>query len=299
MFSISKHYKKYYILSGTLFLASVLSLIIFGLKPGIDFTGGSIFELKFEQPVTNTRAAEVLQSLGLSDVTVQPSDQNVLIIKTESIDTQEERDAIYAGIRDQIGNFEEIQSDFIGPVIGQELARKAKWQTLIVILGILLFVAYAFRNIGQRKSNKVISSWRLSWAAIAALIHDIVILLGVFSVLGRIQSLEIDTMFITAILTTLGFSVNDTIVVFDRLRENMEKEKGVHLSEVIDKSVIQTMTRSLNTSFTLLFVLLALIFFGGESISHFVLAMIIGITVGTYSSIFIASPLLLSWSKEE
>jgi len=139
----------------------------------------------------------------------------------------------------------------------------------------------------------------LSWAAIAALIHDIVILLGVFSVLGRIQSLEIDTMFITAILTTLGFSVNDTIVVFDRLRENMEKEKGVHLSEVIDKSVIQTMTRSLNTSFTLLFVLLALIFFGGESISHFVLAMIIGITVGTYSSIFIASPLLLSWSKEE
>jgi preprotein translocase subunit SecF len=162
----------------------------------------------------------------------------------------------------------------------------------LVSLGIVFYIAYAFRKI-----TKPITSWKFGWAAIIALLHDLVIVLGLFSILGHFAHVEVDTMFVTALLTVLGFSVHDTIVVFDRIRENLRIEAGKPIEEIVNHSINQTIVRSLNTSLTVLFVLLSLLLFGGATIKYFVLALFVGVIAGTYSSIFIASPILVIWEK--
>ena len=298
MFSFLKSYKTLLAFSAALMIASIASLVFFGLNLGIDFKGGSLLELKFKQDVAANSVASDLTAAGFGNVVVQPSGDRQVLIKTEELSSQEDRAKLLDTLKNKFGEYEELRSDSIGPVIGTELRQKAFWQTGLVILGILFYIAYAFRKLGGRKSQAHASSWRLSLAAVIALLHDLLIVLGVFALLGRFHNVEIDSLFITALLTVLGFSVHDTIVVFDRLRENLQRELGYSFAETVNYSVNQTLVRSINTSMTVLFVLLALALFGGASIYYFVLALLIGIGAGTYSSIFVASALLLLWNRE-
>ncbi|HLD27489.1 MAG TPA: protein translocase subunit SecF, partial [Patescibacteria group bacterium] len=186
----------------------------------------------------------------------------------------------------------ELRFDSIGPTIGNELKRKSFYAIIVVLLAIILYIAYAFRKV-----SKPVESYKYGAAAIIALIHDLLIIIGVFAVLGHFLNVQIDSYFVTALLTILGFSVHDTIVTFDRTRENLKRHQDKTFEEVVNLSVNETIIRSLNTSLTTVFVLLAIFLFGGETIRYFVLALALGLIVGTYSSIFLASPLLMIWYR--
>jgi preprotein translocase subunit SecF len=194
-------------------------------------------------------------------------------------------------LQEKFGSINEVRFDSIGPVIGKELQRKAVIAIILVLAGIIVYLAYAFRKI----TGGLVSSWAFGVNAILALIHDVLITIGFFAILGYFFKVEIDTLFVTALLTVIGFSVHDTIVVFDRIREGLKKHYGEVFENIVNNSINETIVRSINTSFTTLLVLVALYIFGGETIRYFALALIFGIIVGTYSSIFVASPLLLIW----
>jgi preprotein translocase subunit SecF len=228
---------------------------------------------------------------GVENFQIQTTNGNGLIIRTEVLE-KEKHDKVLTDIRSGVGEFEEKRFESIGPTIGQELKRKAFYQLALVSLGIILYIAYAFRKV-----TRPITSWQFGIAAIVALLHDLLIVLGIFSLLGHYQGIEIDSLFVTAMLTVLGFSIHDTIVVFDRIRENLKVYAGKPIEFVVNHSITQTLVRSLNTSLTVLFVLFALLLFGGETIRYFVLALFIGVLTGTYSSIFVASPILALWQK--
>jgi preprotein translocase subunit SecF len=290
MFNVIKYFKFWFAVSAILFIAAVAALSIYGLNLGIDFRGGTLTQVHMNDQVPQaSELRETLAQAGFSGAIVQPAGDRVFIVRTPPQET-EEHDKLMAAISDKYGSITEEQFTSIGPVIGKELANKALWQLLLVSLGIILYIAYAFRKV-----TRPVSAWRFGWSAIVALLHDLVIVLGVFAVLGHFWEVEIDGLFVTALLTVLGFSVHDTIVVFDRIRENLRVRAGQTLSEIINSSISQTLVRSINTSLTIIFVLTALLLFGGESIRYFVLALLVGIVAGTYSSIFIASPLLLAW----
>jgi preprotein translocase subunit SecF len=233
----------------------------------------------------------VVQSEKVGDVQVQQTGTSGVIIVTPVID-KAAHDKLEADLRTQVGSFTETSYTSIGPVIGSELRQNAFWELLLVTLGIVFYIAYAFRKV-----TRPVTSWRFGWAAIVALVHDLVVVIGIFSILGHFFHVEVDSLFVTAVLTVLGFSVHDTIVVFDRIRENLRTEAGRSLEDVVNHSINQTIVRSLNTSLTVLFVLLSLLLFGGDTIRYFVLALFIGIIAGTYSSIFIASPILVLWQQ--
>lgn len=296
MFSVTKYYKTWFVFSGTLMAASIVLLFVWGLRPGIDFRGGSLAELEFTNEVKVPEIRDELLQQDFEDVVIQSTGDKRVIIKTETLE-EEEIKTFKKVLQDSFGENKEIRFETIGPTISRELSRRAYWQIALVCLGILLYVAYAFRKIGRDAKRKEVSPWRLGVAAIIALIHDILITVGFFAVLGKAQGVEVDSLFITALLTILGFSVHDTIVVFDRIRENIAAKKFATLAENIDHSINSTLARSINTSSTLIFVLIAMLLFGGPTVFHFVLALLVGVTVGTYSSIFIASPLLYVWSK--
>lgn len=290
MLNIIKYYKFWFWVSGILLLAGVLSLIIFGLKLGIDFKGGTLTQLKFtEQTPAASDIIGILKSAGFNDALVQPAGQSAAIIRTGPLE-KDQHDKLVKALSDKYGQLTEEQFTSIGPVIGKELRSKAFYQLILVTLGIIFYIAYAFRKV-----SKPVSSWRFGIAAIVALMHDLLIVIGTFSFLSHFFGIEVDSLFVTALLTVLGFSVHDTIVVFDRIRENLRLRAGQTLPEIINSSINQTLIRSINTSLTVIFVLLALLLFGGETIRYFVLALLIGIIAGTYSSIFIASPLLVVW----
>lgn len=296
MFSIVKYYKIWFAVSGILVLAAIVLLVVWGLKPGIDFRGGLLLEAKFSQEVPQTSVREALLAIGLDGVIIQPAAENVLLIKTKPIG-EKELSSLKATLTQKFGEYQELRLESIGPTIGRELARKAYWQIILVVLGILLYMAYAFRKIKSLAKSIRVSSWHMGLATILALLHDILIPVGVFVVLGKLAGVEIDSLFITALLTILGFSVHDTIVVFDRIRENIQKYPYKSLAALIDYSVSTTLARSINTSSTLILVLVAMLLFGGETILHFVLALLVGVVAGTYSSIFIASPILYLLDK--
>jgi preprotein translocase subunit SecF len=294
MFNIIKYYKFWFSVSIALFLAGVISLAVFGLKAGIDFKGGTLSQIQFSQTVPQaSEIQDVLHANGVNDAQIQPAGDNSVFIRTGPQE-KEEHDKVVKALGDKFGSVTEPQFSSIGPVIGKELRSQAFVQLALVSLGIILYIAYAFRKV-----SRPVSSWRFGIAAIVALLHDLVIVIGVFSILGHFKGIEVDSLFVTAVLTVLGFSVHDTIVVFDRIRENLRTRAGSSLSEIINSSINQTLVRSINTSLTVIFVLLSLFLFGGESIHNFVLALLIGIVAGTYSSIFIASPVLIIWQKWE
>jgi preprotein translocase subunit SecF len=291
MLRILNYYKILFGFSGILLLLGIISIAVYGLRLGIDFKGGTVTELAFEKPYDMAVVREVLTSENIGTFQLQTTDNNGLIIKTEVIE-KEVHDKLTADLKNKVGNFTEKRFESVGPVIGKELKENAILQLVLVSLGIVLYIGYAFRRV-----QRPITAWRFGVAAIIALIHDLFIVLGVFSVLGHFYNVEIDSLFVTALLTVLGFSVHDTIVVFDRIRENLKIYAGQSIEFVVNTSITQTLVRSLNTSLTVLFVLLALLLFGGETIRYFVLALFIGIIAGTYSSIFVASPILVIWQK--
>lgn len=287
------YYKHFFVISIVLTVLGLLSLAVFGLRLGIDFKGGTVTELAFEQQVSPGQVRDLLNQNGLSNAQVQSTDNNGIIIRSEVTD-KSENDKYLEVLRNGLGNFEERSFQSIGPVVGEQLTRQAIYQLLLISAGIILYIAYAFRKV-----TRPVSSWQFGVAAVVALLHDLIIVLGVFAILGRFGGVEIDTMFVTALLTVLGFSVHDTIIVFDRIRENLRIYAGQTMEFVVNHSISQTLVRSLNTSLTVLLVLLALLLFGGETIRYFVLALFIGIVAGTYSSIFVASPIVNYWQMRK
>jgi len=291
MFNTLKYTKFWFAVSGIILLFGIISLSVYGLKLGIDFKGGTFVQLQFDQPVSQDQVKSALDKEGIKNYQLQAAEDNSLIIKTESLE-KDQHDKMLEQIKLQVGSFKETRFDSIGPIIGKELKTNALYQLIIVSLGIVFYIGYAFRKVA-----KPMTSWRFGWAAIIALLHDLLFVLGFFSLLGHFKGVEVDSLFVTAILTVLGFSVHDTIVVFDRIRENLKLFPGQSIDYIVNHSIAQTIIRSLNTSLTVLFVLLSLLLFGGETIKYFVLALFVGIIVGTYSSIFIASPVLVVWQK--
>lgn len=280
--------KHFFIVSAALVILSVVFIAIGGLKFGIDFLGGSLQELAFREHVEKSRIEDVYRRQGIANLHVQESDGNGYLLRYENID-EEKHQRLKDAIGAELGEFEEARFETIGPSIGSELRRSSVIALMLVAVGIILYIAYTFRKVSYP-----VKSWKYGVAAVIALIHDILIVTGFFAVLGRFFGIEIDLLFVTALLTILGFSVNDTIVVFDRIRENLQKKREAETFEgLVNASANQTMTRSLSTSMTTLIVLVAILLFGGESIRWFIVALSAGVIIGTYSSIFVASALLV------
>jgi len=292
MNNLMKYKIWYFVFSLLAILPGLYFLFTSGLKLGIDFTGGALLEYKFEKSINvgDLRQQIVKQDIEVSQII--PSSDNAYIIRTKVIEQNKIND-LKAYLGKQFGKVEEQRVEFIGPVIGTELRKKAVLAVILASVMIVLYITFSFRKI-----PKPASSWRFGLAAIAALLHDILIVVGAFAILGKFLGVEVDTLFVTALLTVIGFSVHDTIVVFDRIRENLTKNTGRKFIDVANLSVIQTLGRSLNTSLTVIFVLLALLLFGGESLKWFVAALLIGIISGTYSSIFNATAFLVWWEEK-
>ncbi len=288
MYQIIPKKKIFFSISGVVILVGLVSLLVFGLNFGIDFRGGTLWELKFSKDVSNDQIRESLGDFDLGEIRIRESDKGKMI-KFRSL-KHGERDLIFEGLKQGFGEIEELSFETIGPVIGREIKEKAIIALIVASAAIVLYVAWAFRKV-----SKPVSSWQFGATAIITLLHDLAIMFTVFVLLGRFLDVEINTFFITALLAVLGYSVNDTIVVFDRIRERLQLKADEPFEDLVNKSINGTLIRSLNTSITTLLVLLAIFLFGGESIRFFVLAMIVGVLAGTYSSIFIASPLLTVW----
>ncbi len=281
---LMRHKVVFFILSGLVILPGLFFLLGGGLKLGIDFTGGTRVEYRFSSGVDES----ALKKYGQ----VIPTNNNTYIIETKPLSSQQLTSFEMQVIR-QFPRAALISDESIGPVIGSELEQKALIALLLASAMIILYITFAFRKV-----PKPASSFRFGGAAIAALLHDVLVVVGLFAIFGKLLGVEIDSLFVTALLTIIGFSVHDTIVVFDRIRENLPKHSSMKFSDIADISIAQTLSRSLNTSLTVVFVLLALLLFGGETIYWFVVALLIGIVSGTYSSIFNATALLCFWEEK-
>lgn len=281
----------YFILSLIIILPGLYYLVTAGLRLGIDFTGGALLEYGFKKELN----VEVLKRVVSQDVEVgqiTTTGNKSYLIRTKPID-QSKINKIKADLISKFGPVEERRIENVGPIIGKELTQKALIALGLASIAIVLYIAFSFRKV-----PKPTSSWRFGITAVVALIHDILVVVGIFSILGKILGVEVDTLFVTALLTVIGFSVHDTIVVFDRIRENLLKNPGRKFTDITNLSIVQTLGRSLNTSLTVVFVLTALLLFGGETIKWFVVALLVGVVSGTYSSIFNATALLVYWEEK-
>jgi preprotein translocase subunit SecF len=280
--------KIWYSISILMIVPGLISLVLWGLKLGIDFNAGQMSIVRGS--VTEAQASKASSGLGFQDVQVVPSGSNQTQIRFRDPSPQGQHEANHQKFKAALAqaHIEELSFDSVGPAVSKDIARNAILSLLFVSVAIVLYIAYAFRN-----APPPVSPWSFGFMAIAALLHDALFVLGVFSLLGHFFGVEIDALFVTAILTVIGFSVHDTIVVFDRIRENLRREKGT-FEQIVNTSILETVARSINTSLTVLLTLMALFLFGGQSIRLFVLALMIGIASGTYSSIFNASPLLVT-----
>src|SRR4030042_414472 len=287
-----KYSKVYFVLSGILIVASLASVLIFGLKFGIEFTGGSIMELSFqEERPSLENIQQSLSEFDLGEIFLQPIGDNEMVLRMKEIDG-ETHENVFLKLQ-QTYQAEEKSFEMIGPTIGAELKQKTRNAIIMVLLAITLYITVAFRKV----SWSAIRSWQYGVASLLALFHDVIIPLGVLAVLGKLYNIEITIPVIAALLTILGYSVHDTIVIFDRIRENLLKTRSNSFEETVDVSLNQTLWRSISTVLTVLLVLLAIFFFGGQTLQSFSLTLIIGITSGAYSSIFVASPLLVAWAR--
>jgi preprotein translocase subunit SecF len=293
MIHIMKYKKIYLLFSGLILVPGIISLIFFGLKLDVDFTGGSVFEYQItgdqsrDEAVSTIKAVYQEENLEISQIYTEGKTIQIRTTPTDSA----ENDKIVQKLSESSTQIKEESFETVGPSIGQEQTKDAFKALAFASLGIMLYIAYAFRNI-----PKPYSSLRFGASAIIAMLHDAFMLLGVFSILGVLRNLQIDALFITAVLTVIGFSVHDSIVVFDRIRENINKlPPSWGFERIVNFSIVETLNRSFATSMTVLITLLSLYILGGLTIRHFVLALLIGITSGTYSSIFTASPILVIW----
>lgn len=288
-----KHKNIFFIISGILILPGIISLATKGLRLGIDFTGGTLLEVKSDKfnESKKSEIEEILKKQGVEVSSVQISGNNSFIIRAKEFN-QAKNNEVLAELNSKYEKVVESRFETVGPTVGAELTRNAVIAILLSSLLIVLFIAYSFRKV-----PKPASSFRFGITAVAALMHDALFVLGVFSILGWTLHVEIDSLFVTALLTVIGFSVHDTIVVYDRIRENLIRGRAATFEEAVNLSIWETFSRSLNTSTTVIIVLLALLLFGGDSIRWFVLALLLGIVSGTYSSIFNAAQLLVVWQE--
>ncbi|MDD2807808.1 MAG: protein translocase subunit SecF [Patescibacteria group bacterium] len=303
MISIIKHRKIWFTLSSVAIIVSIVAFAVIGLKLGIDFTGGSLLEVSFpDQRPTNQQVIDALSALEIGTISAQPVDENGMVLRFENIDETKHQEILKklnekfiqpsAGSDATSTNIVEKRFDSIGPTIGQELKKKTVWALILVNFAIITYIWWAFRKV-----SKPVASWKYGIIAAIALVHDIIITVGAFAILGKEYGFEANAPFIAALLTILGYSVNDTIVIFDRIRENLIRHIGEDFEKVIDNSINEVIIRSINISFTVLLTLFSILLFGGPTIRDFVMALIVGVAVGTYSSIFLASPLLVIWEK--
>ncbi len=297
----------FFLLSILVLVPGVISLVLpGGLRPGIDFASGSIMTVQFDKVIDQSDLRNEFTTLGHPEAIVQKSNTgasgSTFIVRTYTLKGEQkdasgkvtapsERQTVEDALKQKFGNLEVLSFDSVSPIIASEIVRNAVIAVAAASLGILLYIAYAFRRVKK--------SLRWGACAVIALVHDSLVVLGVFSILGRLFNVEVDALFITAVMTIIGFSVHDTIVVFDRIRENYGRRIGDRFENVVNHSIMQTMGRSLNTSLTVLLVLMALFLFGGVTTKTFVLALLIGIVTGTYSSIFVAASLLVVWENGE
>lgn len=288
--NIVSHRKIFYAISGMLALASIIALAVFGLRFGIDFTGGAILEAEFleARPEVELLRSRV-DATGFSGMQLTPIGDRGVLVRGRHI-SEEMRKGLMSSLAGEAELLEK-RFDSVGPTIGNELKRRSIVAVLIVLVLIVVYIAWAFRKV-----SRPVSSWKYGVVAVAALTHDVLIPSGLFALLGKTNGVEIDALFVTALLTILGFSVHDTIVVFDRIRENLASDlRREAFGETVARSLSETITRSVNTSVTVLLALSSVFFFGGATVKFFSLALIVGVFFGTYSSIFIAGPLLVSW----
>jgi preprotein translocase subunit SecF len=294
-------YKKIFIgLSIILVLISLFSINTFGLKQGVDFAGGTLWQLSFPERELNVSEIKnyLETTLGLDNFIVTTGlEDGVVMIRAKEF-TEEQHQSYLEQIKQDFAisgqaQIEELRFESIGPTIGAELREKAIWAFILTLFGISLYIAFAFRKVSYP-----VSSWRYGWATLICLFHDTIISAGLYAWWASTRGLELDSNFIVAILAIMGFSVHDTIVVFDRIRENLTTQKGKKLDEIVNISINQTLARSINTSFTLVLVLMSMFLFGAFGLSHFVLLILVGTVIGTYSSIFLASPLLTYLQKK-
>lgn len=280
-----------FFISMALTVAAVILVAVFGLRFGVDFKGGSLLEIAFVNPRPSTGEIQnIISGIdGVKNINVNPVGDNGALIRLNDINEQTHQD-ILTKISGSFGEIMENRFDSIGPVVGNELRDKSVKAIVILLIAIIIYLAFVFRKI-----SRVLSSWAMGLAAIVALVHDVIIPVGVFALLGHYYGIEITAIFVAAALTILGYSLSDSVVIFDRVRENVLRLGISHQSfgALVHKSVLQTLVRSINTTLTTLFSLIVIYFFGGESIKYFSLALIIGIFSGAYSSIFVASPILV------
>ncbi len=285
----------YFLFSGLVIIPGLVSLLIFGLRPSIDFTGGTLLELKVKSArlkIDSVEIKRIVQEQKLEVGSIQNSGTDTFLLRLKPIN-QNQNQKLQQELQKKFGSVQELRFETVGPTIGKELTQKAFLAIIVASLMIVLYIAWSFRSI-----PKPYSSFKFGICAVIALLHDVLVLVGLFSIFGHFLRVEVDSLFVTAVLTVIGFSVHDTIVVFDRIRENLKRMPNKSFSIVTNESIIQTLGRSLSTSLTVILTLSALWLFGGETIKWFVVALLIGITSGTYSSIFNAAPLLVLWEEK-
>ncbi len=270
-------------------IVMLAALGLWGLKAGIEYTGGSLLEVEYSRDVPGIAGlSDRLKQFELGDAEIKSAGEKSMIFRFKDVN-EETHQKVLAELKKDDVNLTEKAFESIGPIIGQELKTKSIWALIVALVLICLYISFVFRKVSHP-----VASWKYGIVALITLFHDVPFVLGLFAILGKFGGIEITSTFIPAILTVIGFSVHDTIVVFDRIRENLQKTRG-SFDDIVNASINQTIVRSLNTSLTVLLVLAAIFFFGGESLKYFALALIAGIGIGTYSSIFIASPLLVVW----
>lgn len=272
-----KYWWLYFVISLAVIIPGTFSLIKWGLKPSIDFTGGTTIVLDAKTDESSLRKIASENNVEIREIT---SKETIWTISTSPL-TKE----TYSTYKSKIEGAKELAFDTVGPALGGELIRKTIYAVLLAATLILLYVAYRFKNI------------KFGVSAILAMLHDSLVLLGIFSLIGHFWGVEVDTLFVTALLTILSFSVHDTIVVYDRIRELKKKHGYLEFEDIVNRAVVETMGRSINNSLTIIFMLLAMYLLGGDSTRWFIFALLVGTVSGTYSSTFTAAPILIAWDK--
>jgi preprotein translocase subunit SecF len=289
MINIVGKRKWLFLISAVVIVPGIISLAIFGLDPEVDFSSGTSMTLRFETEIEQSRLRQEFIDLGYDKAVIQRTDENDFFVRINEITTGD-RQALIQGLESALETPILVRDFYtVSPIIATETGRNAFFAVLAAAVAMLFYIVWAFRRMPR--------PFHWGTCAIMALIHDVLVVVGIFSILGKVAGVQIDAMFITGMLTVVGYSVNNTVVVFDRIRENVSKDIGKDFEVTVNASILETLGRSLNTSVTTLFVILAIFLFGGVTIRYFVLVLLIGVIAGTYSSVFIAGPLLVVWDK--
>ncbi len=288
--NLMKHRKLWYWLSLVFIVPGMLSIVLWGLKPSIDFTGGSKIEINGTQDVEGIK--KLAEDNSLESTVVQKLDKDTVSLRSKGLD-ENKRNEVVAELKKLVGDEQaSVVFETVGPSVSAEVTRNSFIAVAIASLVIIIYIAFSFRRVPYPAK-----SWEFGVGAVLATIHDAIFLIGAFSILGHFYNVEVDPLIVTAILTIIGFSVHDTIVIFDRIRENLIRKGSEGFESVVNLSVLEMLPRTLNTSFLAWVLLFILFLFGGETIRWFVFALMIGMISGTYSSILTASPLLVTWDE--